>query len=87
MVITKGIRSLIIPFYIHNFDKNEGGQIFLPSLKVMGACEGEERDAHFHSLNSKVVPIKPSSGRCKYYYIFHSTLWFVRRMANFLIDE
>ncbi|MGB8172544.1 MAG: hypothetical protein WCF01_07955 [Nitrososphaeraceae archaeon] len=89
MAITKGISSLIIPFYIHNFDKNEGRQIFLPILKVMGACDGEERDAHFHSLNSKVVPIKPSSGRCKYYYIFHivSTLWFVRCMANFLIDE
>lgn len=42
MVITKGISSLIIPFYIHNFDKNEGRQIFLPILKVMGACDGEE---------------------------------------------
>jgi len=87
MVITKGISSLIIPFYIHKIDKKVGRQIFLPILKVMRECEGEERDAQFQSPNSKVVPIKPPFGRCKYHYIFHSTLRFVRCTANFLIDE
>jgi hypothetical protein len=46
MVITKGISSLIIAFYIHNIDKNEGRQISIPILKVVCGCTVEERDAH-----------------------------------------